>query len=248
MSVSLVQQNGSDLPAAQRKRLTYREARYVAARINGLDMTNAARKAGFSESVCLQAGARIETGVVEAALHEAQEILANHALAEGLIDAAEIHEYLTDALRARMSDIRNDDHSFKPRSEWPEIWDRLEEGGEVEISYEHERSHDGKDEDKRGGWDTVGKVLDVKCKFPSKVKLLELAMKHKGVDAMVQQKGTEVNVLVVSAEKARQVQGARKRLAKVVDVTPENTTGSRGHESTTSARLLENQQRDDPNK
>lgn len=150
-----------------------------------------------------------------------QELVA-HAINESLIDATEIHEYLTDAIRADMRDIRNDDHTFKPRSQWPDIWSRMEEAGDVEVEYQSERSHDGETKDKPGGWDETGKVvLKVKLKFASKVKLLELAMKHKGVNAMVEQKQGDVNIVVITAEKARQVASAKKRLAKVIDITPE---------------------------
>jgi hypothetical protein len=114
--------------------------------------------------------------------------LTEQAREKCLADAGEIHEFLSDAFRCRMSDIRNDDHTFKPRSEWPEIWDRLEESGEVEVTYEKVRSHDGEDKEGIGGWETTGRVVEkVKLKFSSKVKLVELLMKHKAVDAMVKQ-------------------------------------------------------------
>jgi len=217
-----LQPNGSDIPAVARRKLTYREARYVAARINGDDMVHAGRKAGFSEWLCRIAGSAIEKGAVAEALNEAQEILANHALANGLIDATEIHEYLTDAIRARMSDIRNDDHTFKPRSEWPEIWDRMEEAGDVDVEYEKVRSHDGEDTEGLGGWETGSKVVvKVKLKFASRVKLLELAMKHKAVNAMVEQKSGGDLHLHVHSEITAKLQGALQREAKLIDVKPE---------------------------
>ena len=144
-----------------------------------------------------------------------------NTLEVGLITATEIHEYLTDAIRARMSDIRNDDHTFKPRSEWPEIWDRMEEAGDVEVSYESERSHDGETKDKPGGWDRTGRTVEkVKLKFASKTTLLEMAMNHIAVNAMVREKQGDINIVVVTAEKARQVASAKKRLSKVIEVTP----------------------------
>lgn len=194
--------------------MTYREARYVSARINGRNRYEAAKEAGFSEWLARVATVKIETDEMREQIAVLQQELVEHTITAGLIDASEIHEYLTDALRCRMSDIRNDDHSFKPRSEWPEIWDRLEEGGEVDVEYEKVRSHDGKDTEGIGGWETGGIVRKVKFKFASKVKLLELAMKHKGVDAMaVEKQSLDVNI---HAEITAKLQSALKRQALMV--------------------------------
>jgi len=160
----------------------------------------------------------IETPEMKAEIERLQAELVENTLNAGLIDAAEIHDYLTEALRADMRDIRNDDGSFRPQSEWPEIWGRMMEAGDVEVEYMSERSHDGETKDQEGGWDRVGTVQKVKLKFSSKTKLLELAMKHKAVNAMVEPKQGDVNVLVITAEKARQVVNAKKRLARIHDV------------------------------
>lgn len=139
-----------------------------------------------------------------------------------LADAGEVHEFLSDAFRARMSDIRNDDHTFKPRSEWPEIWDRLEESGEVEVTYESERSHDGEDTDGLGGWEKTGRTVEkVKLKFSSRVKLVELLMRHKGVNAMAAQ-DQNINInLTVTAEEQRKMDAIERRRSKVIDVKAE---------------------------
>ena len=135
----------------------------------------------------------------------------------GLLDAQELHEYLGEALRADLADIQNDDGTFKPLSVWPEVWRRLCDGGDVEVEFASQRSHDGATKDKQGGWDIKGEVRRVRFKFTPRAKLLELAMKHKAVDAMVQQKnGPDINLTVVTAEKARQVSAARRRLARVI--------------------------------
>ncbi len=120
-----------------------------------------------------------------------------------------------------MSDIRNDDHTFKPRSQWPDIWDRLEEAGDVEVEYESVRSHDGKDGEGKGGWDTGGIVRKVKFKFASKVKLLELAMQHKAVDAKAAQKQNIDVQVTVSAEEQREMAAMARRRSKVIDVKVE---------------------------
>ena len=199
--------------------ITYREARYIAARLNGDDMQTAVLKSGLPRWMANIPGQSVENGEVLAKLQELQARMAEHALQVGLINAVEIHEYLSDALRADMRDIRNDDGSFKPQSEWPDIWGRMMEAGDVEVEYASERSHDGATKDKAGGWDVKGQVQKVKLKFASRVKLMELAMKHKGVDAMVQQKQGDVNVVVVTAERAREVSAAKKRLERVIPVS-----------------------------
>ena len=201
--------------------ITYREARYIASRLNGDDMQTAVLKSGLPKWMARLPGQYVENGEVLEKLQELQARMAEHALQVGLIDAIEIHEYLSDALRADMRDIRNDDGSFKPQSEWPEIWGRMMEAGDVEVEYASERSHDGATKDKAGGWDVKGQVQKVKLKFASRVKLMELAMKHKGVDAMVQQKQGDVNVVVVTAERAREVSAAKKRLERVIPVKAE---------------------------
>ncbi len=166
--------------------ITHRESRFLAARIRGLNEHKALREAGFPEWMAHNPE-RLNT------MPQLREILANyeskmakHTFEEALLDSVEIHEYLTQAVRAKMSDIRNDDGSFKPISEWPDIWQQMAEGGDVDIEYASERSHDGEDKDQAGGWDIKGKILKVKYKFAPKSKLWELAMKHKAINATVQ--------------------------------------------------------------
>lgn len=198
--------------------MTYRESKYVAARINGATKQDAAKAAGFSVWLARNPSQMIETEEMRAQIETLTAELTESTIQAGLIDATEIHEYLSDALRADSADIKNDDHSYKPLSDWPEIWRRMVEGGDVDVEYASERSHDGEDKDGAGGWDRTGTIVKVKFKFASKVKLLELAMRHKGVNAMVEQKAGDVNITFVTAEKARQVGSAKKRLEKVIDV------------------------------
>ena len=201
--------------------ITHREARYIQERLAGKSAYEAARAAGFSHWLAKVPGQWIEKGEVKAEIERLQAELVQHTLDVGLIDAAEIHDYLTEAIRADMRDIRNEDGSYKPQSEWPPIWGRMMEAGDCEIEYESVRSYDGEDTEGRGGWETGGVVRKVKLKFSSRAKLLELAMRHKGVNAMAEQKQGDINIVVVTAEKARQVAAAKKRLAKVIDIKPE---------------------------
>ena len=54
----------------------------------------------------------------------------------------------------------------------------------------------------------------MKLKFSSRAKLVELLMKHKGVNAMVEAKQGDVNITIVTADQARKVVDAKKRLLK----------------------------------
>ena len=206
------------LPERKLTLLTRKEQRYVASRLRGESRADALRFAGLPAWMRTR-----ELKEVEAMVEEASKALAEVQFEQCLIDAVEIHEYLTDAIRADWADIENDDGTFKPLSEWPEIWRRMKEKGDIEVEVERVRSHDGEDKEGLGGWETSGKVVrKVKIGFASKAKLLELAMKHKGVDAMVKPEAGDINVnLTVTAERSREVLSARRRVSKVFEATPE---------------------------
>jgi hypothetical protein len=173
--------------------LTRREAIAVRARIEGKGFGASLRIAGFPPAVCHNPD-DIWGPEMHAEVARIQARLVAYQLKEALIDAEEIHCYLSDAMRATISDIRNDDGTYKPISEWPEIWQKMAEGGDVDIEYASERSHDGETRDKAGGWDETGKIVKVRHRFASKYKLLELAMKHKGINAMIQPGPAQVTV------------------------------------------------------
>lgn len=203
--------------------LTARENRIVQSLILGKSDRQAILDAGFSSHLAAHP-AWIITNEMRAIVKQAQAQLTQQCFDRGLIDATEIHEYLTDAIRANAADIRNDDGSYKPISEWPEIWQRMYEGGDVEIEFESVRSHDGEDREDEHGWEETGRrILKVKARFPKKTELLKLAMQHKGVDAIASEKH-DVNVRVnVSAEDQRKLNSAKSRLSKGIDVVPESS-------------------------
>lgn len=178
------------------------------------------RELGFPPGLCEHPGF-IETPEILAEMERLRGELVKNTIEQGLADATEIHEYLTDCFRADMRDIRNDDGSFKPQSEWPDIWGRMMEAGDVEVSYEHARSHDGQDKEKQGGWDTVGKVIMVKLKFAKRNELTKMLMQHKAVDAMAAQKQDVAIKLTVTAEEQRELDSMARRRAKVIDITAE---------------------------
>jgi len=190
--------------------LTYREALYVNERLKGKNKAAAARAAGFTPGVVNNVGALIEVGPVKEKLEELQRELVEDTLAVGLADAKELHEYLTEALRADVRDIRNDDGSFKPQSEWPPIWGRMCEAGDVEVERTFERSKDGGDK----SWDAKGTVTKVKLKFTGRAKLIELLMRHKGVNALVESKQPDVH-LHLHAEVTQRLADGRKRVQEL---------------------------------
>jgi phage terminase small subunit len=175
--------------------------------LQGRSKSDAARAAGFTPGVVNNAGALIEVGEVKEELERLQRELVENTLEVGLADAKEIHEYLTEVLRADIRDIRNDDGTFKPQSEWPEVWGRLCEAGDVEVERSYERSKDGGDK----SWDEKGTVTKVKLRFTNRAKLIELLMRHKGVNALVESKQPDVH-LHLHAELAQKLADGRTRV------------------------------------
>ncbi len=174
--------------------ITVRESRFLAARQQGLNEHKALRAAGFPEWIAHDPNKLNTIDKLREIFEAWNSKMVKHTFEDGLLDSLELHEYLTQAVRAKMSDIRNDDGSFKPISEWPDIWQQMAEGGDVDIEYASERSHDGEDKDQAGGWDIKGKILKVKYRFAPKSKLWELAMKHRAINAQVQPAAPQVTV------------------------------------------------------
>lgn len=201
--------------------ITHREAKYVSARLQGKSQHQSLLSAGFSPAICAHPQ-WVVTDEMKAEVERLQAELVSQALEVGLIDAHEIHQYLSDAIRADMRDIRNEDGSFKPQDEWPAIWGQMMEAGDIEVEYSSARSHDGETKDMEGGWDRVGTVEKVKLKFANRTKLIELAMRHKGINALADQ-NSNINInLTVTAEEQREMASAKRRRSKVIDVTPES--------------------------
>lgn len=125
------------------------------------------------------------------------------------------------ALRgADLRDLYDDDGRLLPVADWPDEWRKgLVEGIEHEDLMD--RSHDGVQAGESKAWDKVGTVT--KVKLASRKKLLmqaiELLGRHTGVNAFpTPRAGDTTNIFVVTAERAREVAAAKKRLAQVIDV------------------------------
>ncbi len=116
---------------------------------------------------------------------------------------------------------------------WPEAW-RKQLVVEIETEEQNVRSRDGFTGEKQGGWDVVGTVKKLKrestlaierelraCK-KQQVEVLELMMTHKAVDAKVQQKAGDTNIVVITAAQQRvsRLERARQRLTEAKNITP----------------------------
>jgi hypothetical protein len=99
--------------------------------------------------------------------------------------------------------------SYRPIEDWPPIWRKMLSGAEVKELFEHSRDGAG------ASWDKIGEL--VKIKFVDPLKLTELLMKHKGVDAMVQPAQSQK----VEVDATLTVRWADPEPPqKVIDVTP----------------------------
>lgn len=193
--------------------LTARERRYAQFRIEGFDKKTSALKAGFGPWIAEKASQRIESPEILSVIEQAERELTAYAVQQGLMTAEEIHEDLTDILRGDIADLYDENDQLKPKREWPR-WARL---GGVEIMDEPNMVHSA--DEGGSSWDQVGRKIKIRA--GSRTKERELLMKHKGVNAMVEQKSGDTNILIVNADTARKVVSAKKRLEKVIDVKPE---------------------------
>ena len=178
-----------DWEAGELKDLTPKQQRFVAEYLKDHNATQAYLRAGYqvSDEVARRNGHRLLTN---ADIAIAVEVAAAERLERTKIDADELLIHLTSAVRAKISDIRNDDGSFKPVSQWPDIWQQLANGGDVDVEDLMERSKDGGET----SWDKAGTVTKTKYKFVDRGKLIELAMKHTQVNAMAVPKEEHIHL------------------------------------------------------
>jgi hypothetical protein len=88
------------------------------------------------------------------------------------------------------------------------------------------RSHDGEDAEGRGGWDTGGIVRKIKRESTLAIErqireCLRQIGEHVNVAAFQSEKGDFHLHVTVTAERAREVAAAKRRMSKIIDVTPE---------------------------
>ncbi len=198
----------SDIPALIPK-LTYRESKYVKARILGATEGDALRSAGFPEYLALTPSRFPNIDALREMYEKCKNELALNTIVSGLIDAVEIHEQLTDELRGDIADLYKDDGDLKPVREWPQ-WARA---GGVEVLDEPNIVHSSDGEN--SSWDVQGRRI--KVKMGSRHKSRELAAKLKGVNALVEQKQGDINLHVHTEQVTAKLQGALKRQARLIE-------------------------------
>lgn len=192
--------------------ITRREAIYIRARLKGESSEEAKRIAGYP--AWMRGGKGGALGHCEALVKESKEVLAESVVSESLIDAAEVHEQLTEELRGDIADLYDEAGALLPIKDWP-AWAR-QGGVEIIDAPNMVPSADGDG----ASWDQVGRKITIK--LASRTKTRELALKLKAVDGLTKQGGdVTINNIQVTAERQRKVTASRARLARVVDVEPE---------------------------
>ena len=192
--------------AVRLRRANARRAEVLALLIAGMSRAEIGRRLGVSP----------RTVAGDLAMLQDERIQVADIIEDAGLDADDVHITLSKMHDADLADIVEnpsdpiEELRYKPIGQWPDIW-RQGLAGKVKVTPvtlpEGERTPGG---------DSVGYKVEVERE--SLLKILELAAKLRAVDALVQQKAGDVNVLVVTADRARQVQSARKRLGKVIDL------------------------------
>lgn len=171
----------------------------------------------------------VPNGKRGSAVDDAVALMQEELILQNPVTAEDLHTRLSEMWHADIADIIEppllDDGTanpnagkYRPIHYWPSIWRKMLSGLDVKELFE--RSQDGGD----SSWDQVGQVL--KIKFADTLKIAELLGKHKAVDGFTREKSGDVNIMVVTADQARQVAGARRRLELVSSsvVDAESTT------------------------
>lgn len=207
--------------------LTYRESKYIVERSKGATKHAALLAAGFTHGFAHNPQ-RIESPEVLEAIEAYREELKERVVNVGLVDAVELHEQCTDELRGDFGDLYNPidpmDSRFNPGYKSGELlpiplWPEWARKGGVEIIDEPNMVHS--DDDGGGSWDQKGRRIKVRMVPGGRQKTRELVAKLKSVNALVDQKGPELH-LHLHQEITQKLQGALKRQARLVDVTPKD--------------------------
>ena len=190
-----------------------RQTQFVAEYLVDLNASQAARRVGYSPKTSYSIGQEL---LKKPDIAQAIEAAKAERLARTQTNADEILTHLTSGIRAKISDIRNDDGTFRPISEWPDIWQQLSNGGDVDIEELSERSHDYIQAGDSKAWDKVGTVTKVKHRFADRARLIELAMRHTQVNALALPKEEHQHVHIHIEVESR-LQRARELAAQIAD-------------------------------
>ena len=175
-------------------------------------------QAGMSPGDCGRAlGVTLRTIYRDMSELDESRQLTRELIEDAGLDADDLHITLSKMHDADLSDIVENPEApieqlrFKPIAQWPPIW-RQGLAGKIKIIpvavSDGERTEGGDPQRFR-----------VEVERAELLKILELAAKLKAVDAMASLKPGDTNILVVTAETARKVVSARKRLAAMDDAS-----------------------------
>ena len=220
MSQSQLDPHGLSVVDRSPPQFTHREIKYMS-RIVFDDMTprQALFAIGFGVGIAEHPERFVRPEMI-AEMARMQADLVSAVRERGLITATEILEHLTDEIRLDRREFLRPDGGPKPLNQLPEAAGRLIDGFDFEEEIESVRSHDGEDTEGRGGWESGNKIVrKTKLKLTPRAKLLELAMKHRGVNAMVESKSPDVHVHL-HAEITSRLQGAlARRESRLIETT-----------------------------
>lgn len=201
--------------------LTYRESKVVTGIVSGKSEWRSIQDAGFNLFYAKHPNLFEPMERIRAEVIRLTAKVIEHGFRECLVTAEEIHEQLTDELRGDIADLYNPvdptDSRFNPDYKGGELlpiplWPLWARNGGVEVFDEPNMVHS--DDDGGGSWDQKGRKIRVRMSPRHKPK--ELAMKHRGVNAMVDQKGPDVHVHL-HAEITQRLQGALARKARLIE-------------------------------
>lgn len=163
------------------RELTVKQRRFVNQYLVDMNATQAAIRAGYSESTARQQGAYLlsNPNVLEAIMSGAEE-----QAERTKIDADWVLLRVADMLEADITDIVDDDGSYKPVKQWPKVWRQMLSGMDIKELYE------GRGDNR----ERIGEV--VKIRFVDRLKALEILGKHVNVQAFRERIDTNLTLNV----------------------------------------------------
>jgi phage terminase small subunit len=154
------------------KKLSHRQRVFVEQYLVDFCGARAAIAAGYSKKSAKVTASRLLTYAnVQTALGEAIK----QRIERIKVDASLVLHELNEIRLMSIADILNDNHSLKPVSEWPEVWQRHI------SSYEITEVYEGRGDNRQ----MKGYLKKLRC--PDKLKNLELLGRHTDVKAFVDQ-------------------------------------------------------------
>jgi phage terminase small subunit len=184
---------------------------FAAKLAKGLTQTQAAIEAGYTPKAAEVTGSRLASNVKIKARRDELRV---RIVEKTTFDAAKLLDRC-----AELVDLTVEDFKTIPRDQWTPAMKRWACDEEPVMM----RSQDGEQKGDSKSWDQVG--TRVKIRVSDKLKALEMIAKHKTVDAFVSQKPGDINIVVITAERARQIGTAIKRLeaydASIIETTAE---------------------------